>query len=304
MKPAEYGLLGILAALWGMSYVFYRVGAPALGPALFVESRVGLASAILLVGVAASGGLTGWRRRIGEHWRAFLVLGLVNSAIPFSLIAFGELTLPASYSSILNATAPLFSVLFGAALLGRAVPPRQIVGLAMGIGGVAVLVGASPFALTGAAILAIIVTVAAAASYGLAAIYVKERLAGVSPLDLTLGSLLMATIVLVPFAGVEVPTAHFTRLAIIAVLGIAILSTSLAYLIYFQILQHAGPTQALAVTFLMPIFGVAWGALLLSESIGPGDILGIAIILLGVAFVTGVGRHTAPDLPPAAPRLA
>jgi drug/metabolite transporter (DMT)-like permease len=300
MQRTDYGLLTALAGLWGLSYVFYRVGAPALGPALFVDLRVGLASAILLGVLAGSGRLRPTLGRVRAHARAFLIVGLANSAVPFSLIAFGELTLPASYSSILNATAPMFSVLFGAALLGRAVPARQVAGVVVGVGGVAVLVGAPPFPLSGAAILAIAVTIGAAASYGLSALYVQERLRGVGTFDLTVGPLLMATAVLVPFSSAELPNAQFTRPAILAVLGIAVLSTSLAYLIYFRILKNHGATSALAVTFLMPIFGVAWGALLLGEAIGLGDLVGIAVILSGVALVTGVGARKPEAATPAA----
>lgn len=290
MRREEYALLVLLASVWGLSYVFYRVGAPLLGPALFVELRVLLAGAVLVGYVAFRGDLTARWQRIRARGRDYWVLGALNAGIPFTLIAVGELTLPASFASVLNATAPLFSALLAVPLLGLRISARQSAGIALGILGVVIVVGAAPVALTTAGLVATALTLTAAFSYGLGAVYVRRRLRGVDPTDLSLGFLLTSTLLVAPFAVVEVPSARFTLVGVEAVLGIALLSSALAYLIYFRLLQSAGATPALTVTFLMPIFGVAWGFLLLGEAVGVGLIGGIGVILVGVALVTRAPR--------------
>jgi drug/metabolite transporter (DMT)-like permease len=286
MRNEEYALLVVLAAVWGLSYVFYRVGAPLLGPALFVELRVLLAGVVLVGYVAAQGELSQRWRRIRARARDFWVLGVLNAGLPFTLIAIGELTLPASFASVLNATAPLFSALLAVPLLGQVISARQSGGIALGLLGVVVVVGAAPFALSTAVLVATALTLIAAFSYGLGAVYVRRRMREVDPTDLSMGFLLASTVLVAPFAVVEVPSARVTAPAVEAVLGIALLSSALAYLIYFRLLQSAGPTSALSVTFLMPIFGVVWGFLLLGEALGVGLVVGIGVILVGVGLVT------------------
>ncbi len=290
MRSGEYALLVLLAAMWGLSYVFYRVGAPALGPALFVELRVLVAVAPLVAYTVGTGRWKAtWSRLRGQR-RRYLVLGATNAAIPFGLIATAELTLPASFASILNSTAPLFSALLGIPLLGQAVGGRQGVGIAFGIVGVIVLVGAAPFALTPLVVGSACASLVAALSYGYAAIYVRRRLPNEDPLHLALGQQLSCALLVAPFAAVEVPSARFSPPAIESVLGIALVSTALAYVIYFRILQSTGPTEALAVTFLIPIFGVFWGWALLGEPLGLGLVVAVALILAGVALTTARRR--------------
>jgi drug/metabolite transporter (DMT)-like permease len=163
------------------------------------------------------------------------------------------------------------------------------------------VVGAAPFSLTFTVALAVGVTLIAAFSYGLGAIYVQRRLHAVRSTDLALGLQVASAALVAPFAAVEIPTARFSRPGVEAVLGIALLSTALAYVIYFHILQSAGPTQALTVTFLMPIFGVVWGFLLLREALGVGLLAGITAILVGVGLVTGRAVRRAPPRETASP---
>ncbi|MCI4366814.1 MAG: DMT family transporter [Thermoplasmata archaeon] len=286
MRRSEYLLLGALAAMWGLSYVFYRVGAPALGPALFVELRVSLAGGIMAAYVASQGALRSTLAGFRARYRTFLTLGFLNSAVPFTLIAIGELYLPASYSSILNATAPLFSTLIAAGLFAQRIPPIAAAGLTVGLIGVVLLVGIAPFPVTPGVLGAVGLTLVAALSYGAAALFIKRNFAGATATEITFGQLLAASLLLVPFALWEVPTAHFTGPAIESVLGIVVFSTVAAYVIYFRILLKVGPTEALSVTYLMPIFGVIWGFLLLAEPVGWGIVVGVATILGGVALVT------------------
>jgi len=294
MRKAEYALLVVLGAMWGLSYVFYRVGAPALGPALFVELRVLIAGGSVVAYLLVTGRWAQTEARLRQKWRQYLVLGGVNAAIPFTLIAVAELTLPASFASVLNSTAPLFSALLGIPLLGQRIGARQGGGIVLGIGGVVVLVGAAPFALTPLVIASACASLLAAFSYGFAAIYVRRRLPNEDPIHLTVGQQLAGALLLLPLAGAELPGAHFSTPALVSVLGIALISTALAYVIYFRILQSTGPTEALTVTFLIPIFGVIWGYALLREPLGLGLIAGVALILAGVGLATARRTSVAP----------
>jgi drug/metabolite transporter (DMT)-like permease len=286
MRASEYALLVLLAALWGLSYVFYRIGAPVMGPAVFVELRLAIAGALLLAYVVLLGRGRQIFARLRPRWRDLLVLGTLNAALPFTLIAIGELVLPASYSSILNATTPLFATLLAAPFLGQAITVPRVLGIFLGVTGVAVLVGTAEFALTAVAVTSIVLTIGAALSYGASGIFLKLRFDHTDPVELSIGQQIAATAVLLPFAVATAGAARISVPAVGAVLGIALAGTVLAYLIYFRIVQTAGPIAAASVTMLMPIFGVAWAFALLREPIGPGTVAGIAIILVGVALLT------------------
>jgi len=303
MRAREYVYLVALSAIWGLSYVFIQVASPLLGPALLMDLRVLVAAGVVLAYVTASGEL---RRRFPDlrrRWKAYFLLGAVNAAIPFTLIAFSELELPASYAALLNSTAPIFSTVIAVSFLSAYLSRRTALGLLLGIVGVATAVGVAPFPLTTAILFAVALALAAACSYGFAALYLHREFRDTPPITISIGQQLAAGALLLPFALVELPNARFTWLAVGAMLGLALLSTVIAYLLYFHILQAAGPTQALTVTFLMPIFGVLWGHLLLGEPIGVGTVVGLALILIGVQLVVGFGRDDTKP-PGETPRVA
>jgi drug/metabolite transporter (DMT)-like permease len=303
VRRFDYLLLVVLAAMWGLSFVFYRIGAPLLGPTLFVEGRVAVAGATLVAYlVVARRGAPVWAT-LRARWRDFFILGALNAALPFSLFAYGELTVSASYASILNSLAPMFSVVLGAAFLRTPVSPLNVGGLALGILGVAVLVGAAPFALTGAALLAIGAIAIAALSYAVATLYVNRVFGAVPAVTLATGQQLTATVLLLPFALVTLPAATFNVTALEAVLGIAFLCTVLAHVMYFRLVHDAGPTQALTVTLLMPIFGVLWGWFLLHETVAWSMLVGVAMILSALGLVTRrtEARPATPTPPGAVP---
>jgi drug/metabolite transporter (DMT)-like permease len=287
MRAQEYVLLFILGAIWGLSYVFIRVASPMFGPALLMGLRVAIASGVTLAYVAALGQ---WKTALPSfrtRGRQYLVMGLVNAAIPFTLIAISELVINASYAAILNATTPVFSALVATTWGNRPVTGRLAGGIAIGTAGVAIAVGAAPFALTPLVIGAILLSVGGALSYGVGAFYAHRHTADVAPVTASLGQTMAATLVLIPFALAEAPTARWTVPGDVSLLGLAVLSTAVAYLMYFQILQKTGPTETLTVTFLIPIFGVLWGHILLGEPIGIGTVVGLVVVLVGIALVTG-----------------
>ncbi len=298
MKAADYALLLLLGAIWGLSYVFIRVASPLLGPALLMGLRVAIASGITVVYIGARGQ---WKTALPSlrtrGWQ-YLGMGLLNCAIPFTLIAISELVINASYAAILNATTPVFSALAGAAWVGRPLTGRAGLGILIGVVGVIIAVGAAPFALSPLVLGAIVLSLCASVSYAFGAIYAHRHTAGIAPVTASLGQTIGGSLILVPFAAAEVPVAHWTAPGLVSLLGLAVLSTFVAYLLYFRILQNSGPTETLTVTFLIPIFGVVWGHVLLGEPIGVGTVVGLVVVLVGIGFVTGywpgLSQRTAP----------
>jgi drug/metabolite transporter (DMT)-like permease len=274
----------LLGALWGGSFLFIRVAVPALGPFLLVELRVGLAVAALFLYAMAAGGMP----KIRGRWRAFLVLGFLNAAVPFSLISAAEIYLTASLAAILNATTVMFAAIVAAVWMGDALTARKTIGVVLGIVGVSVLVGWDPLPLDGAVLLAVAAMLLASLSYALGATYAKRSFAGISPLGMAIGQLGGATMLLSPLAIVSVPERAPSTVAILSMLGLALLSTAVAYLIYFRLIENVGPTSTLTVTLLVPAFGLLFGVLLLGEPFGLGTLVGLGIILTSVVLITGI----------------
>lgn len=284
MRPADIARLLVLSALWGGSFIFMRVAAPALGPFVLVFFRVGIAGLVLL----AYARLTGQQLALRERWRQYVMIGLLNSALPFVLIATAELRLTASLAAILNATTPLFGALIAAAWLREPLTARKLGGVALGLLGVGVVTGLSALAPTLGVLLSVAASLAAACSYGLAGSFIKARAAGAPALGMTVGSQLFAALLLAPSVPLTMPAAAPDAAAIGCTLALALLSTALAYVLYFRLMVDVGPVKTLTVTFLAPVFGVLWAALFLGERITGGTILGCAIVLVGTALVTGV----------------
>ena len=193
MKPADLAALLILAAFWGGSFMFIRVAAPVMGPVALMEARVLIAGLVLLAYGLATRALPPWR----PLWRQALVVGALNSAFPFLLIAWAELVLPASLAATLNATTPLFGSLIAALVLGEAVTPGKLAGLLMGVAGVGILVGLGPLPLSGAVLMAVGASLLAALLYGIAATYVRKT-PQASPLAMATYSQLAAALILAP----------------------------------------------------------------------------------------------------------
>lgn len=288
MRAKELAALFTLAALWGGSFLFIRIAVPAFGPVVLACLRVALAGAGLLLYAAVL------RRSVAirARWRAYLVLGALNGAIPYSLIAAAELHLTASFAVILNGTTPLFTALVAALWLRERLTTRTVVGLLAGLVGVVILVGWSPLPLDRVLLLSVGASLAAALSYGLAGVHAKTAFVGTPPLTLAIGQQVGAALLLLPFALplaiVDSPANQLSPGIVAAVVALALLCTSLGYLLYFYLIVSVGPTRTLSVTFLMPVFGVLWGVLFLHETVRPGTFIGLGVILASVLLVTGV----------------
>jgi drug/metabolite transporter (DMT)-like permease len=289
MGAADLGRLVLLAAVWGLAFVFIRVAVVPLGPFALVELRLAIAVAAMLaylkwVGVALHG---------AGRWRKYLVVALFNSAVPFTLIAFAQQELAASYTVILVSTAPLWAALLAAALLDEPLGARRAGGLLLGIAGVALLVGWDPAGIA-PPVWAIAFALVAAGLYAVAGVYTRLAAYDIPPLATAAGSQAVAAFVLLPFVALAPPAAVPTPLEWANVLALALASSALAFILYFRLIRDVGPVKTLTVNFLTPIFGVGGGALLLGERITANMIAGTVLVLLGTALVLGVAPRAGP----------
>lgn len=290
MKPIHYGALLLLGAIWGSSFLFIGVAVPEFGPLLLMFLRV-LVAGLILAGLAYSQRRTKsaapvlrWR----ERWRTYLIVGLLNSALPFTLIAFAELKMTVSLAAILNSTTPLFTVLAAVAWRSEALTVRKLLGVLLGVVGVGVLMGGGPLAVSAELLIAVAASLLAALCYGTATVYAAKNMKGLPAISAAIAQLLSAAIILAIPALASLPPAMPSATAIFALLALVVLSTSFAYLLYFFLLQSVGSTRTASVTFLVPVFGSIWGVLFLREPFTPAMALGMLIILSSVGLVMGI----------------
>lgn len=284
MTRADAVDLVLLAALWGGSFLFMRVAAPEFGATPLVAVRVGVAAAVLIP-------ILWWRGLVPAlrtHAGPLVVTGLLNSALPFVLLAFATLHLSAGFTAVLNATTPMMGAIVARLWFGDRLDAARAAGLAIGFGGVAWLVGDRIGVRGDAALWAIAAALAATLCYGVAAGWVKRHLGGVPPLAMAAGSQLAASVALAPLALAFWPDTPPTARAWGAALALGIASTGLAYLIFFRLVARIGPVRAVTVTFLVPVFAMAWGALLLDEPVTWRMVTGTAVVLVGTALATGL----------------
>jgi drug/metabolite transporter (DMT)-like permease len=283
MQRRDLLSLLFLGAMFGASFLYMRVAAPAVGPWVVAFVRVGLAAAILAVVVRGPG-----IRLVAARWRPLLLLGAINTAAPFGLYAFAETTVPASLAAILNALTPATMAVGAALWLGQPLTARKVTGIAIGVGGVATVVGLGPLALDAGTLVAIGACVLATVAYAIGFSFARRRLPDLDPLTISFGQLVAAAVVLAPGAILSRPTGA-VPLDVVAALGaLSVFSTALAWPILFRLVAAIGPTASSTVTFLAPAFGIAWAALVLGEAIGPTLLLGAGLILVSVALVAGL----------------
>jgi drug/metabolite transporter (DMT)-like permease len=283
MNFASLFRLFALAAIWGASFLFMRIAVPTLGPVLLIAQRV-LLAALVLVAIALA---THRYRELIGHWRVHFTVGAFNTAIPFVLIAWAAQTLSVSLLAILNATAPIFGAIFTAVWLRQRPTPRVVAGLVAGLSGVAVLVGFDAEVLAQGGLPAVCAGLAAAACYGIATTYLKARAPAITSFTVAHGSMWAATLLLAPLVPLFPQPAPDSPTVVGAVILLGVLCTGIAYLLYFRLVADLGPTRALTVTFLIPVFGVLWGHLVLGEEVGLRTFVGAAIVLAGTALATG-----------------
>jgi drug/metabolite transporter (DMT)-like permease len=286
MDGRDWALLGALSMLWGGSFFFNGVALRELSPLTLVFLRVALAAVVLLPVLRAY--------RIGlpgtfAAWRPYFAIGLLNNVLPFSLIVTGQVYIPSGLASILNATTPLFTVLVMAAAGDEKLLMRRVLGVLTGLIGVIILRGQNLGFGTGEGV-GILLCLLAAFSYGLAALYARRRLSDSPPLatatfQLLASSLMMAVIAATVERPWQLPMPGLTTW--LAMIGLAALSTALAYIVFFQILRRSGSTNVMLVTLLIPVTAILLGYLVLGEQMSRREIVGALVIGSALLLIDG-----------------
>ncbi len=298
MPAASLFRLLLLAAIWGGSFLFMRIAAPAVGATATTFGRLlfataGLAAVLLALRVPLE-----FRGRL----RAAVAIGLINSALPFLLFAAAAKVLPAGYSAMLNSTVPIMGVLIGAAFFAEPATPAKLSGVALGLVGVLVLTQLGPVQLTAPVVAGIAACLVAAACYASAGYLTRRWIVDRGGLDSRLvafASLAGATLALAPafllqLAGPGIDWTRATPRVWLSVASLGLLCSALAFVLYYRLLVELGPFRTMTVTFLLPVFGVFWGWLLLDERVSPAHLAGGALIALALWLVLR---------PPSVPRL-
>lgn len=289
MSPTEWALLILLATLWGGSYFYIGVAVKVLPPLVIVAFRVTAGAALLYLVVR----LLGHRMpREASLWGAFFVMGLTNNVVPFTLIVWAQGQVPSGFAAILNATTPLFAVILANFLtVDEKMTPGRFAGVVIGFAGVAVMIGPDAFAGATDNLIADLALLVASMFYAFSPIFGRRfARAGLVPMVAATGQFTAAAVMMVPLALLfdapwRLPMPGLEVWA--ALIGLAVISTAVAYLIYYRILATAGAVNLMLVTFLVPVSAIILGALFLHERLAPAHFLGMAVIGLGLAAIDG-----------------
>ena len=288
----EMALLLLLATLWGASYTFIKLGVATIAPITLIAARTAIAGLLLLA-------IMRWRGvrlpRDGATWRRFLLQACLNSVIPWTLLAWGERSVDAGLATILNSASPIFTFLLTAAVTRHeAASPRKLFGVVAGMAGICLIVGIGAFDAIGGGLVAELAIVAAAICYACAAIF-GRNFGGLDPMAPAAGSLLAGAAFLIPASLVmERPWAMAPSVvSVLALLGLAVVSTALAFVIYFRLIQTLGSVGTTAQAYLRVPIGVAIGVAVLGERLSPTAWIGLACVVTGVAAMTIPARTQA-----------
>lgn len=286
MGPLEWLLLIVLSILWGGSFFFNKLTVAEWPPFAVVQVRVGLAALALLLVVRIAGQSMAVGR---ELWLAFFGMGLLNNLIPFSLFLWGQQQIASGLASILNATTPIFAVLVMHCFGNERATGLKLGGVLAGLVGVAILMGPDAIGGLGSNLAAQLACILAAVSYAFSGL-LGRRFRGVSPLVAATGQLSASTLMMLPIVFVMHPPWTLpvpSHQAVLALVGLALISTALAYLLFFRIMRTAGPSNVMLVTFLIPVSAILLGSGLLGETLLPRHFVGMAAIFVGLALIDG-----------------
>ena len=261
-----------------------RAVAPVFGGIGTMWLRISIAGLVLLAYALA----TREDLQLAKWWKQYLFIGLLNSALPFALIAFAMKTLPVSYGAILNTMSPFFAALFAARMLGERLTALRVLGMTLGLVGVAVVINLGSIALNAETLTAAVACAAATCSYGFIIVYTEKYTKAAPSLGIAVGTLLLPALLVAPAGLMSLPPVMPNGNVVLSLLGLAILCSSIAYLLYYRLIRDVGPTRAISVTFLIPVFGTIWGAVFFGETPNAGAVVGGIIVLSGVALVLGV----------------
>lgn len=282
--------LAPLAAVWGASYMFIEVALEELAPTTLMEMRL-LIATVVLAGllVARDGAATTWRSVTGL-WRSLLVLGPINAAIPFTLIAWGQTRIDSGIAAITIATVPIFVVLLATRVRkSEQVRGLRLVGVLLGLAGVGVLAGVAPVGGM-AAVVGIIATTTGSLCYAAATLYTQIRLERISPVVIGLVTTTGGALLLLPWAAVDAPSSAPSLKVIGAVVALGVLGTALAQVVYYRMIGRFGSTRTSLIAYLVPPVALVYGTVLLDEQLTLSAVLGLGLVLLGIALGSGAAR--------------
>lgn len=283
--------LCVLALLWGSAYLFIRAAVPEFGPVPLIALRLGISALVLLPLLLARGGL----RALRGAGRPLVVQGILFSAIPFVLLAWASLSMTAGLTAILNATAPLFAAIVAHLWLAERIGRWRALGLAIGFAGVLVLVWGGVSFRSGGSGWALLAMMVASLLWGIGGHYTRVRLAGLSPVAISVGTLAVSALVLAPFAVASWPAQAPSLRAWLEVAFLGVASSGFGFLLYYRLVRNVGAVRATSVTFLNPPVAMIAGALYLGEPIGAQMVAGAAVILAGTCLALGlVGPRARP----------
>jgi drug/metabolite transporter (DMT)-like permease len=280
-------ILGVLALIWGASFMLIKIADRQLAPSTLVLGRLGSATLLLAAIAVVSLGRRATLRELRAAWRWLVVVALVNTAVPFWLLSWGEKRIDSGLASIIQGAVPIFNALIAFGFFREArVGGLRLLGLAIGFVGVAVLVGAQPQG----KLLAALAVVAMALCYAIGTLLAGRHLRGTPPLVVALASTAVSTLAALPAGIVQAPSGMWHGETIMAILVLGFVGTAIAYLLFFALIQRAGANYATLVTYLVPPIALAYGAVFLGESFGLTAFAALALVLVGVALATGSVR--------------
>ena len=282
MRAYDLARLVGVAAAWGVAFIFMRIATPHLGAGLVAEFRA-LFAAMLLIAAALA---VGQRIDLKRNWRDYFFVGLLNNALPFICLSFGAKYLPASYLAIMNGTVSMFTALFAALILRESLSAEKWLGFVLGLAGVALIVQLGPLEIDFWRVIAIIVSLIGCALWGLGGVLIKQRTDRLPLLGFAAGTTIAATVYLSP-AWIYAPQATWTWPVFLAAAALGFVCTGLAYFGFFSLVRDIGPSKTMSLTFLVPVFGMFWGWLLLDEPITSGMVIGAVVVLIALALVFG-----------------
>jgi drug/metabolite transporter (DMT)-like permease len=280
-------ILTLLAFIWGASFMLIKIADRQLAPSTLILARLGSAALLLAAIAAVRLGPRETLTEIRGAWRWLVVVGLVNTALPFWLLSWGETRIDSGLASIIQGAVPIFTALLAFGFFREArVTGFRLVGLAIGFVGVALLVGAQPHG----RLLAALAVVGMALCYAIGSLLAGRHLRGTPPLVVALASTAVSTVAVLPVGVAQAPSEAWHGETIMAILVLGFVGTAIAYLLFFALIQRAGPNYATLVTYLVPPIALAYGAVFLDESFGLTAFVSLGLILAGVALATGSVR--------------
>jgi len=278
-------LLLLLSAIWGSSFLFIKLGVDVLEPSVVALGRLVFGALLLAALLPGRGGLGPLR----GHLFPLVVLGALNNAVPFWLLGFAETRLPTGLTAVIQAAAPIFTVILASRMdVTQRVTGTRLIGIGVGFVGVALLVGVQ----SGDNLVAAFAVLGVALCYAISVLYAGRTVRGIPPLQVSLGQLVCAAVLMAPFGLAQLPGTIPPARVWFAIIALGALGSGIAYLLYFAIIASAGASRAILVTYLVPAFALVYGAIFLDEAVTATALIGLVLILGGTALATGLARSS------------